>query len=174
MKTLVIHPKDSTTDFLCQIYEGRGWTVITEPKTPKSQLKEAIKAHDRIVMLGHGCGEGLLTKVPFRIMVGSDLVYLLREKTCVGIWCMADEFFNRYELKGFYTGMIISEMDEALMYSIHQATPAEVNESNTLFTNAITNSIMSESMLTEAKAAYHSDTNPIILFNQDNLYERIN
>lgn len=174
MKTLVIHPKDSTTDFLCPIYEGRGWTVITEPTTPKSQLKEAIKAHDRIVMLGHGTEYGLMTKVPLRCIVDSDLVYLLREKTCVGIWCNADEFFKKYELKGFYTGMIISEMDEAYMYCLHQATPAQVNESNELFTKAITNSIMSESMLTEAKNEYYSDVNPIILFNQDNLYERTN
>ena len=105
-------------------------------------------------------------------MIGSEYVYLLREKQCVGIWCMADVFFNKYKLKGFYTGMIISEMEEAYMYCIHQASPKDVNESNTLFTNAITNSIMSESMLTEAKAVYYSDTNPIISFNQDNLYER--
>lgn len=28
MKTLVIHPKDSTTDFLSEIYSDKDWTVI--------------------------------------------------------------------------------------------------------------------------------------------------
>lgn len=33
MKTLVIHPKDTTTDFLSVIYEDKiGWTIINDPK----------------------------------------------------------------------------------------------------------------------------------------------
>jgi len=173
MKTLVIHPEDATTAFLSQIYEGRGWTVITNPRTSSKILKDAIKAHDRIIMLGHGSEDGLLTKVPFRALIDSDYVYLLREKSCVGIWCNADVFFTKYGLNGFYTGMIISEMDEALMYCLHEATSSQVNESNAMFATAITNAIMSESMLSDAKIGYKSEDNPIILFNQNNLFENI-
>lgn len=61
MKTLVIHPKDITTDFLSDIYSDKDWTVINI-NVSKSFLKKQIKEHDRIVMLGHGTGEGLVLK----------------------------------------------------------------------------------------------------------------
>lgn len=43
MKTLVIHPKDSTTDFLCEIYKDKkDWTIINS-NVAKKLLKEQIK-----------------------------------------------------------------------------------------------------------------------------------
>lgn len=42
MKTLVIHPKDPTTDFLCEIYKGRDWSVINDPDVSKSFLVKSI------------------------------------------------------------------------------------------------------------------------------------
>lgn len=59
MKTLVIHPKDQTTDFLSVIYDDKDWTIINT-NVSKSYLKTQIKSHDRIVMLGHGTDKGLL------------------------------------------------------------------------------------------------------------------
>src|ERR1035437_860766 len=113
MKTLVIHPPDASTDFLKVIYEGKDWALInTNPST--KFLKEQINLHDRIIMLGHGTEEGLLGFG--RYVIDSTLVYLLREKECVAVWCNADQFVGKYGLKGFYTGMIISEIDEALMF----------------------------------------------------------
>lgn len=38
MKTLAIHPKDITTDFLSEIYSDKDWTVITE-NISKKKLK---------------------------------------------------------------------------------------------------------------------------------------
>ena len=116
MKTLVIHPEDYTTRFLTVIHEGHDdWTVITHDVSHKV-LKEQIKKHDRIIMLGHGTGWGLLGHG--RFVIDSSLVYLLREKDCVCIWCNANDFVEQYGLKGFYTGMIISEMDEAYMCNV--------------------------------------------------------
>lgn len=53
MKTLVIHPKNSTTDFLSVISFNKNWTVINTNIT-KRILKESIKSHDRIIMLSNG------------------------------------------------------------------------------------------------------------------------
>lgn len=53
MKTLVIHPQDPTTDFLCNIYSDKDWSIINSHVSSRV-LKESIKSHDRIVMLGHG------------------------------------------------------------------------------------------------------------------------
>ena len=174
MKTLVIHPKDLTTDFLLSVYEGKDWTVISDPYVSSSVLKEAIEAHDRIVMLGHGAEFGLIALTSehnYRTVIGSSLVYLLREKDCVCIWCHADKFVTKYELKGFYSGMIISEVKEALMYNV-ECKAEDVRESNLLFARTIKESICEADMLGVAKSIYVGDHNPIINYNKSNLYGR--
>jgi hypothetical protein len=167
MKTLVIHPKDITTDFLCDIYIDKGWTVINE-NISNSSLKRIIKDHDRIVMLGHGSESGLFGYGKF--VIEPKLVYLLREKECVAIWCNADVFFRKYELKGFYTGMIISDFDEAIMYSLHQVNYNDIDQSNKSFAKAIRESITNKNMLPYVLLKYQTILNPIILFNRQNIF----
>lgn len=73
------------------------------------------------MMLGHGYNRGMYA--PYggnqfaREIVNGELVYLLREHTCIGIWCYANLFAEHYKLKGLFTGMIISEPQEA--YDMH-------------------------------------------------------
>lgn len=165
MKTLVIHPKDSTTDFLCEIYSDKDWTVINT-NISKKLLKDKIKSHDRVVMLGHGTEKGLLGFDKY--VIDSALVYLLREKICVCIWCNADEFVKKYGLKGFYTGMIISEYEEAIMFCI-STNPQWITESNTDFALAIKNSIDEENMLEKVKLFYKGNSS-VVEFNRNNLY----
>jgi len=165
MKTLVIHPKDLTTDFLSEIYSDKNWTVVNT-NISKKFLKEQIKSHDRIVMLGHGTEAGLIGFN--KIMIDSTWVYLLREKICVCIWCNADVFVKKYDLKGFYTGMIISEYEEALIYGVN-TNFHWINESNTDFALAIKKSIDEENMLDKAKLLYEGNS-PVVEFNRNNLY----
>ncbi len=175
MKTLVIHPKDSTTDFLSVIYaDKKEWTIINYNPS-KTELKKKIKEHDRIVMLGHGTEYGLILTQQNnhpRLIIDSDWVYLLREKQCVCIWCNADIFVRQYGLKGFYTGMIISEYDEALLYSLHEFNQGQISESNSLFADCVKKSIHieDENILLSMVASYKSENNPIINFNSDNMY----
>ena len=127
--TLVIHPKDKSTDCLSVIYEGRGWDVIRDFDTPRSEVKKQIKCHKRIVMLGHGTPMGLLAggmihrTYPVNCwefnrfhhyIVDGDMVSLLKRKETYSIWCHSDRFFRLNGLKGFHTGMIISETGEEL------------------------------------------------------------
>lgn len=171
MKTLVIHPKDASTDFLKLIYKDKDWTLI-DSRLPKSQLKKAIKEHDRIVMLGHGTHLGLYEPETFLPIIDSTLVYLLREKLSVAIWCNANVFFEKYELKGFYTGMIISEYEEAL-YECVNTTYHEIDESNLLFARAIQKAIDADDMLATAQEAYVTDgLNRTMAFNEKNLFTR--
>lgn len=165
MKTLVIHPKDSTTDFLSVIYSDKDWTVVNT-NTSKKILKEQIKTHDRIVMLGHGTENGLIGYD--KLVIDSTWVYLLREKICVCVWCNADVFVKKYALKGFYTGMIISEYEEAIMYNV-STNSFWINESNADFALAIKNSIDDENMLEKAKLLYDGNTS-VVEFNRNNLY----
>jgi hypothetical protein len=167
MKTLVIHPDDRSTDFLSQIYEGKGFTVITDHARdlPKNKFIQEIKNHDRIIMMGHGYPGGL-----FMSHIDSTLVYLLREKECVCIWCNADQFVERYKLTGFYTGMFISEVSEANWFDI-QTDQAEVDFSNELFTQLVTENIDNEDIHSVLKESYVGE-GPIIQYNNDRLYFR--
>ena len=123
--TLVIHPKDATTDCLSVIYEGRGWDVIRDYDTPRKKVVEEIRKHDRIIMLGHGGPSGLLAgamkswpggRKHFNrfdhYIVNEECVDALRGKDTFSIWCNSDKFFRKYGLKGLHTGMIISEVGE--------------------------------------------------------------
>jgi hypothetical protein len=167
MKTLVIHPKDISTDFLSPIYEGHGWTVIRH-NVSKSVLKREIKLHDRIIMLGHGTHQGLIGFGAFAI--DSTFVYLLRQKDTVCVWCNADEFVKKYDLRGFYTGMIISEPEEARLFCVPY-TAQEIAESNYLFANAVALAIGSSNPEEVAKTTYLGDS-PVTQFNRENIYYR--
>lgn len=132
MKTLVIHPDDRSTDFLRPIYQNiKGATVLTKD-VPLDQLEEAIRSHDQILMMGHGSPGGLFNYSRIgkgSYTVGEAQVPLLKDKRCIFIWCNADQFVKRYQLKGIYTGMFISEVGEANYCRVH-ADQGTVDSSN--------------------------------------------
>jgi hypothetical protein len=142
MKTLIIHPEDKTTSFLDIVYRPiENKTVITGGVT-KSELNKLIEEHDRVMMMGHGSPWGLFSIGKFRntggFVIDQTTVPLLEEKdNSVFIWCNADQFVQKYNLKGFYSGMFISEVGEA-NYCGLPGTPQEVvDESNYGFCNII-------------------------------------
>lgn len=126
--TLVIHPKDPTTDCLSVIYEGRGWTVIRDFDTPVDEIARQMVRHDRIILLGHGSPAGLMAgsiikqangKEVFnrfsRLIVNALHAPILQKKETISIWCNSDSFFRTFKAgHGLHTGMIISEVDEEL------------------------------------------------------------
>lgn len=168
--TLVIHPDDRSTDFLDIIYKDKGYDVIRDWKIRKNDLMRHIKQHDRIMMMGHGCTYGLLGYI--NIFMSSDFVKLLRTKDCVCIWCNADQYVEREGIKGFYTGMFISEVFEAKYFGI-DVEQEVVTDSNMLFVNLMKDMIESPNVLTEIKSSYVGDS-PVIKFNNSRLYYRKN
>jgi hypothetical protein len=61
MKTLVIHPKDSSTSFLDVVYNSIENKTVIDGGINKTTLMELIKSHDRIMMMGHGSPQGLFS-----------------------------------------------------------------------------------------------------------------
>jgi hypothetical protein len=168
MKTLVLHPEDPTTAFLDIIYKDKGYTVITDRYIGLKQLKSAIRKHDRIMMMGHGCPYGLLGFT--RMFMDRTFIRLLRTKDCVCIWCNADRYVEREGIRGFYTGMFISEIGEAYANRII-ATQEEVTHSNYLFVRHYREVENSPDVLNEIKTLYDGDS-PVIKFNNNRLYYR--
>ena len=168
MKTLVIQPKDSSTDFLKEIYQERDWTVINEWNLSKYELIKAVESHDRIVMMGHGTPAGLIGYTG--IFMTPSFISVLQEKDCVCIWCNADQYVKRNNIKGFFTGMFISEVGEARYFRI-ETTQKEIDYSNNLFTKAVTKYIDSEDMWGRIVEEYRGD-DLVIQYNNQRLYYR--
>lgn len=168
-ETLVIHPDDPTTDFLCEIYKGKGYNVIDDPFTGNDTIAELIKDHKRIIALGHGCDFGLYGGL--EMMINSSLVSLLVEKELFFIWCNADQFVKEHQLKGFYSGMFISEVQEAQLYNI-ETDQSTISRSNSLFAALLGKHLDSANgdILIPLKQEYYIENDPVVTFNRNRLY----
>ena len=116
----VIHATDPTTQVLSLLYQQREdiKLLVTERST-SSDVQRAIRADESIMMLGHGNEYGLFSKPEKngryeRFMITDKHVQFLRGKICIGIWCYANKFAEKYKLRGLFSGMIISELQEAI------------------------------------------------------------
>ncbi len=180
MKTLVIHPKDSTTDFLKTCYAGllKDTEVVTKDKT-KQEISDLIESHERLIMMGHGSPNGLFSVRQFPLdgnyIIDYSLLGLLElKKDNVYIWCNADCFVKLHQLKGFFTGMFISEEQEAWYCGFSGIGQEAVDESNSEFCR-----IMAKYISESGKVIYENvkkeyallaKTNPIAKFNLERLY----
>jgi hypothetical protein len=139
MKTLIIHPEDESTWFLNILYAPiEDATIITSGT--KAEVRELIKSHDRIMMMGHGSPGGLFCVGQFSdangFVIDQSFVPLLRDKKdCVFIWCHASDFVEKHGLSGFACGMFISEVGEAGWCGVRSADQPMVDDSNFLFMN---------------------------------------
>lgn len=180
-KTLIIHPLDSSTDFLKPIYaKVSNSTIITSGN--RGQVNEEIMKHDRIMMMGHGSPWGLFSVGQFTGIEGKhngyvidhDTVSLLRDKENMFIWCNADRFVNRYELSGFYSGMFISEVGEAYTCGLPKTSQDVVDESNNTFAEllgGVINKSITEAYL-HTKYYYEqlAEVNTVAEYNVQRLY----
>lgn len=174
MKTLIIHPQDRSTDFLRPIYDNiKDRTVLT--KGTRKEVNEAIKDHDRILMMGHGSPSGLFSVGAFDggFVINSNTVPLLEKKECVFIWCNADKFVRYYNLKGLYSGMFVSEVSEALYCGFNTDQKA-VDESNNFFAywlgRAINNSLKEAYDGLMPRYEILAEDNEVAAYNQKRIY----
>ena len=138
----VIHATDPTTQVLSLLYQQREdmKTLITERNT-SSDVQRAIRSDDVIMMLGHGNEYGLFSKPDKngnykRFLITDRHVQFLRNKPCIGIWCYANKFAEKYRLHGLFSGMIISELQEAIDLGV-PATQDEIDTEMEKFTNCL-------------------------------------
>lgn len=195
MKTLIIHPNDKSTDFLKLIYSGiENKTVVTGGMT-KDEVRNLIAEHDRVIMLGHGTPFGLMavgqfTSNPILIDKAEDQYHsyqlnsgfiiddsmvdeLSKKSNNIYIWCNADRFVDKYNLKGFYTGMFISEYSEAQFCSVPTFS-GEVEQSNDLFAQLM-NEVVDKSefdIYKHIRNTYSLPMSGVTTFNKTRMYFR--
>ena len=173
----IIHANDPTTKVLTLLYEQREniSARITEAGT-NSDIQRAIRGDDTIMMLGHGNQYGLFSKPDKngkykRFLITDRHVQFLREKTCIGIWCHANKFAERYGLHGLFSGMIISELQEAIDYDIH-ATKEEIDVEMEKFTCRLNDCIdrFALAEISMRMKGLDDVKSELTLFNNSNLY----
>ena len=136
---LVIHPVDQTTSMLKGLYEGAVCTLISKPLSRRDmrRLLRETEPHERVLLLGHGSANGLFHRVDSSsaqfdsFIISHAHAYPLRKHgaNLVGIWCHAADFARRERLQGLFSGMIISDMEEAQQYHVH-TTQEELDREN--------------------------------------------
>ena len=180
MSVLIIHPQDPSTHFLkpiCATIQDK--TVITGGVT-KYELRELIKNHDRIIMLGHGNPNGLLSvgqfpDAGFYIIDYSFCGLLSAKKENIFIWCHANIFGQRHRLYGLYTGMFISEVIETFYCDLWDVDMDQIEESNRTFASVVSRNIdqplnvLYENVL-QQEYGQLAETNPIAKYNLERLY----
>lgn len=180
MKTLIIHPRDSSTSFLDIVYESVQDKTLITGGVSKGDLIRLIDEHDRIMMMGHGSPAGLFAVGQFNnvgayIIDQSMVPYLKQKQNNVYIWCNADKFVDVFGLKGFYSGMFISEVGEANYCGLPGMSQEIVDESNYGFCNIIAKYINDDKELIHenVKNEYGliAETNPVALYNNNRLYK---
>lgn len=179
MKTLVIHAEDSSTDFLCPIYQTIEDRTVLRKGFTKNEISEQIKIHDRVLMLGHGSPEGLFSVGQFKtnnsLIIDSSIASLLSEKEeNIYIWCHANKFVERHNLKGFYTGMFVSEFLEVVYCELPLVEDDVINESNDGFSSIVSKyvndykSVLYKNTLEEYQII--ANRNLVAAYNIDRLY----
>lgn len=177
-KTLVIHPKDRSTTFLNIIYKGmHNKTVITEGVS-KDYLREIIPQYDRVMIMGHGCPDGLFSIGKFGncgLVIDRSFVDVLKDNpNNVYIWCNADQFINRYQLKGVFSGMFISEVGEAYYCGLPGTDQDDVDESNFGFCKLVKKYRTLPSLVIHRRVKNHygklAEENQVAYYNNKRLY----
>lgn len=178
MNTLIIHPNDKSTDFLCPIYSGIKNKEVIRGGISKTELRILVSKYNRILMMGHGTPLGLLAVGQFpdehytSYIIDESFVSVLQGKDNVFIWCFADQFVEKFQLNGFYSGMFISEVQEAQLYNYHVSQEV-VTFSNHHFSHitgkyiSYGSDIIHERVIDEYGKYIH--TNPIVHYNHARL-----
>ena len=176
MKTLIIHPKDKSTNFLKTIYKDIKYKTIITGGCSYVDVIEEIKSHKRIIMCGHGTPNGLLSVGQFlgTFIINSGSVPYLMGKECVYIWCNSDKFVKENNLRGFYSGMFISEVGESIFCGFKGISQYQVSNSNYSFSEIVGKNINKplNEVYENVKSEYGElcVSNPIVKYNHDRLY----
>ena len=179
---LVIHPKDKTTAMLSALYDGMEAQVVTDCRSTKEmgRLLHHVATQERIMLLGHGSDKGLFfrkddSKDEFdKVIVSHAHAYHLRKHggNIVAVWCNADQFARAEGLHGLFTGMIVSELSEALLYQL-ETTQEELDRENVKLAMRLKSLLDARIPLSEIPKrmlAMDDVHSPLTTFNYNNFY----
>jgi len=168
MKILIVHPRDKTTDFLKHIYCNLKNVTIIDGNVSKSEIKDLIKCHNRIIFLGHGTTRGLssLNKFDYKgeYIIDHTFKQLLnKNRENIYLWCDSDKFIQNNNLCGLNFGMFISDLEESKKYGIKNCKKIDIEKSNIYFSKILANCILKSN-----SDIYHILKNKYLTFSKKN------
>lgn len=175
---LVIHPYDPSTEFLDVLYDGQEGVRRIRGEESRNRLG-SILYHlppvEPVMLLGHGSPSGLfrLEDGGNGLYVGKSFAYSLRKHPVIGVFCHANRFAENTRLHGLFSGMIVSEPEEALEYRI-PATAGELERENRIFAETLAGFLRAGIPYREIpllmKAAVGDDAPEVRKFNYNSFY----
>ena len=179
MKILIVHPRDKTTDFLKHIYCNLKNVTIIDGNVSKSEIKDLIKCHNRIIFLGHGTTRGLssLNKFDYKgeYIIDHTFKQLLnKNQENIYLWCDSDKFIQNNNLCGLNFGMFISDLEESKKYGIKNCKKIDIEKSNIYFSKILANCILKSNadiyLILKNKYLTFSKKNKIAAFNVQRIF----
>ena len=176
---LIVHPEDPSTVFLKGIYSNHKDKTVISCGVTKTRLRKLIENHKQVIMCGHGSPSGLFSVGQFSdsglYIIDDSMLLSLRNKTnSIFIWCNADQFVSRHSLKGFCTGMFISELSEAIYFDFCDVNQEQIDASNFGFSSVFANHLEEslDILYRKVVAGYRvlAKTNPIARYNLQRFY----
>lgn len=179
---LIIHPQDSTTAMLAELYRGQDATVLTQHHS-STEIRHSIyhiPPGERILLLGHGSEKGLLSRsspppADFdRLIISRSHAYPLRRhgSNLIGIWCHANLFARQHGLSGLFSGMVITEMSEAEEYGI-PTTREELDRENTRLFSTLRRLLDADTplhLIPQLMPTLDTTLSPLTVFNYRSFY----
>lgn len=175
---LVVHPADKSTDFLYPIYENLKNKKVIRGGITKDELKNIVKDASRCIFMGHGTPMGLMSVGQFKgdirgYIIDDSFAPILKDKECIFIWCHANRFVEKHQLKGFSTSMFCSEYSECHYEGVRYVKKGQVEESNDAFAS-IVGSHINSSIKTLHKSVIReygvlAEVNPVAAYNNSRL-----
>lgn len=182
MNTLIVHPKDKSTDVFKCIYSNENHYKVINGQVYKSELCELIQSHFRTIFIGHGTSRGLsnldLFKYKGEYIIDHHCKNVLKSSNQnIYLWCYANRFIKNNDLKGIFTGMFISDLQEAKQYNIENVKKKDIDASNVFFSQTLGSYINKNNKIIYSKLiseyTLFAKDNKVAKFNVQNIFINI-
>lgn len=114
MIIVYVNSKEDTSTF-SPLYEGiEGSTMLYNPSREDVVRVLTERPNESLMCFGHGSPRGLFSHDWSGMVIDGSMVDLLRDRDIIGIWCYASEFARIHNLRGFFTYMFVSNLQECV------------------------------------------------------------
>lgn len=175
---LVVWPFDDSTTFLSKIIDTIPNKTVIRGNVSKNELRCIIPTFHTIILMGHGSPNGLFSVGQFTpdtegYIIDESVAELLRSKKLITIWCHANQFVEKFKLKGFSSSMFCSEYSECFYVGVKGVKEGMVEKSNEAFAS-IMSKYINEDINTIHKNVIQEygmlgEINPVAAYNNERL-----
>ena len=156
------------------IYRNLNEDTIILHNPSRAEVESVLieRPTETLLCFGHGSPRGLFTHDFKGMLIDAESVPLLTEREMIGIWCYASNFGITHNLRGFFTYMFISNMQECVFNRCGYYEDDVIFAENRLFAERVNELIRNETPMEEWVEILYESRNadlPFVEFNYGNL-----